>query len=163
MKASACMLAETQIAALRTALAGRLTALCFGAGVDSTAMLVALRAAGLRPDVITMANADGERRVTVRHVDTMNLVLLSWAWPPITMCKKVPLASSGYTDLYDNCWSNETLPSLAFGMSSCSLKWKAGPQDLYLKGAKRGPQAKPPHPLWLAAQAGGERIVKLIG
>jgi 3'-phosphoadenosine 5'-phosphosulfate sulfotransferase (PAPS reductase)/FAD synthetase len=50
--------------ALRRALVGRLVAVSFGAGVDSTAMLVALRAAGIRPDVITFADTGGERPET---------------------------------------------------------------------------------------------------
>ena len=45
-----------QIAILRKALLGRLIAVSFGAGVDSTAMLVALRLAGIVPHVITFAD-----------------------------------------------------------------------------------------------------------
>lgn len=41
---------------LRGALAGRFLAHRFGSGVDSTAMLVALCASELRPDVITFAD-----------------------------------------------------------------------------------------------------------
>lgn len=41
---------------LRMALSGRLLAACFGAGVDSTGMLVALKLADLRPDIITFAD-----------------------------------------------------------------------------------------------------------
>ncbi len=73
------------------------------------------------------------------------------------------MASTGYSDLYGNCLKNETLPSLAFGMKSCSLKWKTGPQDVLLKGARSGPNARPPHPVWLRAQELGQTIVKLIG
>jgi hypothetical protein len=68
-----------------------------------------------------------------------------------------------YTDLYGNCLKNETLPSLAFGLKSCSIKWKQDPQDQFIKGAKRGPNKRDPHPVWLDAQATGQRIVKLIG
>ena len=149
--------------ALRLALAGRLIAVCFGAGVDSTAMLALLRAAGLRPHVITFADTGGERPQTLEHVDRMNAVLREWGWPEIAICRKVTLPGTAYVDLYGNCWANETLPSLAFGMKSCSIKWKAQPQDQYLKGATRGPGARPPHPVWLQAQASGQRIVKLIG
>ncbi|MBA1305936.1 hypothetical protein [Stutzerimonas stutzeri] len=152
-----------QVAALRAALDGQLLALCFGSGVDSTAMIVALRAAGLRPDIITFADTGGEKPETLRHVDAMNRVLATWDWPLIDVCKKVPMASTGYTDLYGNCFKNETLPSLAFGMKSCSIKWKQDPQDQFIKGAKRGPNARAPHPIWLEAQDTGRRIVKLIG
>jgi len=71
--------------------------------------------------------------------------------------------STAYADLYGNCMTNETLPSLAFGLKSCSVKWKQVPQDQFLKGARRGPNARPPHPVWIDAQRRGQRIVKLIG
>lgn len=149
--------------ALRRALAGRLIVLCFGSGVDSTAMIVALRAANLRPDVITFADTGGEKPETIAHIGAMNVILRTWGWPEIDVCRKVPLATTGYTDLYGNCLKNETLPSLAFGMKSCSIKWKQDPQDHFIKGAKRGPNARPAHPLWMKAQETGQRIVKLIG
>lgn len=38
-----------------------------------------------------------------------------------------PIAT--YDSLYGNCWHNETLPGLAFGRKSCSIKWKREPQD----------------------------------
>lgn len=157
------ILSAAQVTALRTALAGRLIALSFGAGVDSTAMLVALHLAGIRPDVITFADTGGEKPETLAHVERINLVLASWGWPLISVCRKVPMATTGYVDLYGNCIANETLPSLAFGMKSCSIKWKQVPQDHFIKGAKRGPNACAPHPIWTEYQTTGQRIVKLIG
>lgn len=157
------ILTAKQRAALRAALVGRLVAVCFGAGVDSTAMLVALRAAGIRPQVITFANTGGEKPDSLLHLDRMNEVLRAWGWPLVDVCRKVPLASTGYVDLFGNCMKNETLPSLAFGLKSCSIKWKGQVQDQFLKGARSGPSARPPHPLWLEAQRSGQRIVKLIG
>ena len=141
----------------------RLLAVCFGAGVDSTAMLIALFLAGIKPHVITFADVGGEKPETIAHVDRMNAVLASWGWPPISTCRKVPLATTGYTDLFGNCLANETLPSLAFGMKSCSIKWKQKPQDQFLKGARSGPNAAPPHPIWQEAERTGQRILKLIG
>ena len=152
-----------QIAILRKALLGRLIAVSFGAGVDSTAMLVALKLAGIVPHVITFADTGNEKPPTLAHVDKMNRILQEWGWPPIKICKKVTLASTGYTDLFGNCMKNETLPSLAFGMKSCSIKWKQVPQDQYLMGVTKGPNKCPPHPLWIEAQEHGEKIVKLIG
>lgn len=157
------VLGRRQIAALRKALSGRLIAVSFGAGVDSTAMLVALKLAGIVPHIITFADTGCEKPPTLAHVDAMNEVLRAWGWPPITICKKVPLARTGYTDLFGNCIKNETLPSLAFGMKSCSIKWKQVPQDQYIMGVTRGPNKRPPHPVWIEAQERGDRIVKLIG
>lgn len=157
------LLSPTQIEALRDLYIGRLVVVCFGAGVDSTAMLVALRVAGIRPDVITFADTGGEKPETLAHVNVMNRVVMAWGWPAIDVCRKVPMAATGYLDLYGNCIKNETLPSLAFGMKSCSIKWKQGPQDQFLKGAMRGPNARPPHPLWERSRHDGHRILKLIG
>lgn len=157
------VLTNGQIDVLRAALTGRKLAACFGAGVDSTAMLVALHAAGLRPDVITFADTNGEKRATMVHLARMAEVLRRWHWPAIDVCAKKMLPSTPYSDLYGNCMANETLPSLAFGLKSCSVKFKGLVQDQFLKGAIKGPNARPAHPLWLDAQARGERIVKLIG
>lgn len=148
---------------LRHALEGRLLAVCFGAGVDSTAMLVALHLAGITPDVITFADVGAEKPETLVHLDRVNAVLARWGWPPIAICRHVPLATTGYGDLYGNCIVNETLPSLAFGMKSCSIKWKQAPQDRFLKGTRSGPNASMPHPVWIEAQRSGQRITKLIG
>lgn len=148
---------------LASLLKGRLLAVCFGSGVDSTAMLVALHLAGARPHVITFADTGAEKPETMAHLDRTNTVLDAWCWDPIVVCRKVPLASTGYDDLYGNCIANETLPSLAFGRKSCSIKWKQKPQDQAIKGARSGPNAAPPHPIWIEAQRTGQRIVKLIG
>jgi len=62
-----------------------------------------------------------EKPPTLDHVDRMNQVLAEWGWDPITTVRKQTLPDTGYSDLYGNCMVNETLPSLAFGMKSCSL------------------------------------------
>lgn len=157
------ILTAEQIASLRHALLGRLQVVCFGAGLDSSAMLVALHEADLKPDVITFANTGGEKKATMLHLDRMNKVLASWGWPQIDVCVKKTLPTTPYDDLYGNCISNETLPSLAFGLKSCSIKYKQGPQDSFLIGVKSGPFKHPPHPLWDRATAEGVRIVKMIG
>lgn len=161
--AIAKLLSGEKIAALQAALTGKPIAFCFGAGVDSTAMLLALRAAGLKPDVITFADTGGEKPETYAHVDKINTVLKSWGWPTVAVCTKKTKAETGYSTLEGNCVENQTLPSLAFGMKSCSIKWKQGPQDQFLMGAKSGPNQREPHPLWVKTQAAGTRIVKLIG
>ena len=158
-----CLINTCQRGTLRAALLGKLIVVCFGAGVDSTAMLLALRAAGLRPDAITFADTGGEKPETLVHIERMQKILHAWDWPPIELCRVRTQPQTPYTDLYGNCWTNETLPSLAFGMKSCSIRWKHVPQDQHLMGVTRGPNRRPPHPLWLRSRAQGQRIVKLIG
>lgn len=157
------VLSDEQVAMLRTALDGRLRVGCFGSGVDSTAMLVALREASIRPHVLTFADTGAEKPETLRHVERMNEVLAQWEWPLIETVRKVPLAATGYSTLIGECLKNQTLPSLAFGSKTCSQKWKVEPQDQFLKGVKSGPNARAPHPLWLQARESQQRIVKLIG
>ncbi len=115
------LLTRQQRRLLRTALGGRLLAVCYGAGVDSTALLLALKLADLTPGIITFADLVAEKPETMAHLDRMQSILARWGWPPITICRKRTLPETGYDDLYGNCIANETLPSLAFGMRSCSL------------------------------------------
>lgn len=136
---------------------------CFGAGVDSTALLVGLKDHSLRPDLITFADTGAEKPDTYHHARLIDSYLKSWGFPPVTWCKKVTTDRVDYEDLEGNCVDNETLPSLAFGMKSCSIKWKQVPQDYVLRGCKSGPNACAPHPLWLIAQARGIKPIKLIG
>lgn len=157
------VLTAAQRQALRALLLGRLVVVCFGAGVDSTAMLVALRDAGITPDLITFANVGGEKPDTMAHLAAINDVISQWGWGEVAECRKVTLASTPYDDLFGNCEANETLPSLAFGAKGCSVKWKAVPQDQYIMGVTKGPNARPPHWTWERAQVTGQRIVKLIG
>lgn len=157
------ILSQEQIDALRAKLAGRKINLCFGGGVDSTAMMVALKAAGITPDVITFADTGGEKPETLAHVHRMQPVMAMWGWPQVSIVRKVTKVTTPYTTLEGNCTENETLPSLAFGMKSCSIKWKQGPQDDFLMGVSKGPNKKAAHPLWKETQRAGIRIVKLIG
>lgn len=136
---------------------------CYGGGVDSTAMLVALKRQGIRPDLITFADVGAEKPETYETVEIMSAWCESVGFPTITTCRKITTDQVTYEDLTGNCLVNETLPSLAFGMKSCSIKWKQDPQDYAVKGCKRGPNKCDPHPLWIDAQARGVKPVKLIG
>src|SRR4051812_33920969 len=108
-------LSGKQILRLRHVLRGRKLVACFGGGVDSTAMLVALKLAGIRPDVITFADMRAEKRLTYRHIRRTQRVLADWGFPPITVVRHHTLEKTGYTDLEGECLQNQTLPALAFG------------------------------------------------
>ncbi|MBW2690666.1 MAG: hypothetical protein JRC99_12130 [Deltaproteobacteria bacterium] len=136
---------------------------CYGGGVDSTAMLIAMRDAGIVPDLITFADVGGEKPDTYHYVRSMDSWLVKNGFPKVTWCKKITTDRVEYSDLEGNCVDNETLPSLAFGMKSCSIKWKAGPQDYHVKGCKSGPNKCDPHPIWIESRETGIKPVKLIG
>ena len=118
--------------------AGRPFCVSYGAGVDSTAMLIHLarmydggRRPEFRPDLITFADTGNEKRGTYAYLPVMNAFLKRNGFPQVeTVVYRPKRTKNGmYTTLEENCLVNRTLPSLAFGYKKCSLKWKRGPQD----------------------------------
>jgi len=104
----------------------------FGGGVDSTAMLVEMKNRGIRPDLILFADTGAEKPETYRHVMRFSEWLTANDFPAVTTVSYDPPIAP-YDDLEGNCTMNETLPSLAFGRKSCSLKWKVTPQHKFLE------------------------------
>lgn len=153
--------------------AGHAIQVCFGAGVDSTAMLIALKDAGITPELILFADTGGEKPETYDHAHAMDEYLVSWGFPTVTWVKQNTTAKMGYNDLAGKCLDNETLPSLAFGGKSCSIWSKQNPQDNFIKGVNAEYVGKElpahlancnaVHPLWTRSQETGRKIIKLIG
>lgn len=107
----------------------------YGGGVDSTAMLVGLHQRGIRPDLIIFAEVGNEWPETYWYLDeVLPGWLMSVNFPPLVRVTYVPrrFKHGPYSDLLGNCVQNKTLPSLAFGRKSCSLKWKVAPMDRYV-------------------------------
>lgn len=103
-------------------------AVCCGVGVDSVAMLVRMEQLGIRPDLITFADTGGEKPETYLYVPILQEWLREVDFPQLQVCV-YPAPRSPYSTLFGNCTTNETLPSLAFGRKSCSLKWKRDAQE----------------------------------
>lgn len=101
----------------------------YGGGVNSTAMLVGMRERGIRPDLIIFADTGGERPETYKHVVFMRV----WALREMGV-HLVTVRASQRTDrtLEENCLRRDTLPAIAFGWKTCSIRWKAEPSDQYL-------------------------------
>lgn len=76
--------------------------------------------------------------LTTAAAERLRSALATWDWPHIEVCRATPKPTTPYTDLYGNCVANETLPSLAFGMKSCSIKWKQVPLELRKPQTTRG-------------------------
>lgn len=104
----------------------------YGAGVDSTAMLVAMHRRGIRPDLILFADTGGEKPETYAYLRTIDAWLASVGFPPVTVVRYQPKRAK-YKTLEGKCLANQTLPSLAFGKHSCSLVFKVEPQTRYLQ------------------------------
>lgn len=103
----------------------------YGLGVDSTGLLVGLHQQGLRPAAILFADTGSEKEETYAYLATINTWLRRVGFPEVTVVRYRPrrFKWNQYETLEGNCISNRTLPSLAFGKKSCSLKWKGAPLD----------------------------------
>lgn len=133
-----------------------------GMGVDSVAMLVGMHQRGMRPDLIIFADTGGEKPETYAYQAVLDGWLATVGFPAVTVVRR-PVGPAGYRTLEENCLRNETLPSLAFNLKGCSLKWKADAMDAWILGIKRGPNKRAPWPLMAEAMALGVKAVKCIG
>lgn len=102
-----------------------------GGGVNSTAMLVGMRERDMRPDLITIADTGGEKPETYQHVSDLDEWLRAVGFPAVTWVKKRS-PHVGDRSLEEECLRRETMPSRAFGLSSCAHRWKIEPQLSYL-------------------------------
>lgn len=135
--------------------------IAYGLGVDSTAMLVELVRLSRtdeywKPKLILFADTGNEKTETYAYLPVMQAYLKANGFPPVVVVKNVVKDFKNwppYHSLGENCLTNGTLPSEAFGFGSCSLKWKGAPQERYTK-------------TWapaLACWASGQPVRKMIG
>jgi hypothetical protein len=129
-------------------------AVCWGAGWDSTAMLIEMERRGIRPDVITFADVGAEKPGTYDFIPVFSQWLRDHSFPAPLICEYKPQekTTARYREavikvadengialtaiqlqrlsrIYGNMVANETLPGIAFGMKSCSIKWKVEAQE----------------------------------
>jgi hypothetical protein len=128
----------------------------YGLGVDSTAGIIGDWKIGRRPDAILFADVGSEKPETYAYLPIFQQWLASVGFPPVTVVRyqvKNYKHWPPYSTIGENCLTNGTLPSLAFGFKSCSQKWKIGPQDRWTAA-------------WPPAQeswAAGMKVRKAIG
>lgn len=127
----------------------------WGAGTDSTAMLIELIESGERVDQVLFADVGDEAPRTYDFIPIFTKWLEDRGVPVAIVRYEVGNYKNWpkYGTLAENCITNATLPSLAFGFGSCSKKWKIAPQDQWTSK-------------WDKAQAiwnAGGKVIKLIG
>lgn len=131
----------------------------YGMGTDSTAMLVLLVEQykhgdkNARPDKIVFSDTGSESPHTYAYVEKIQAYLKANDFPPVTIIGKKFRKGLKDTSLHESCERLGTMPSLAYGGKSCSLKWKAAEMDM-------------DHGQWdqaLEAKAVGLPLTKLIG
>lgn len=124
----------------------------YGLGVDSTAMLVEFAWRKIRPDLILFADTGGEKPETYEYLSVIRPFLAGVGFPDVIVVRYRPRRAAYHT-LEGQCLHTGTLPSLAYGGKSCSVKYKKTPQDKYV--ANWGPARR----CW----ARGGKVLKAIG
>lgn len=132
----------------------RTIAVCWGGGWDSTAMLIRMLKLGIIPALITMADVGAEKQGTYDFIPIFSQYVVDHGGPRPVICSYEPMekTSARYREavldvadrlgvkltgeqvqrlsrIYGNMVANETLPGIAFGMKSCSIKWKVEAQE----------------------------------
>lgn len=128
----------------------------YGMGVDSTAALIELSRRAVLPDAILFADTGNEKDETYAYLPIIQSWLREKGFPPVTVVRYEPKKFKNYppySTLGENCLTNGTLPSLAFGFKSCSIKWKIAPQNSWTNK----------WPMAVNAWRYGMRVKKLIG
>jgi 3'-phosphoadenosine 5'-phosphosulfate sulfotransferase (PAPS reductase)/FAD synthetase len=125
---------------------------CYGGGTDSTAMLIEMVNNNERIDLITFADTGAELPHTYDMVIYMHRWLMKKGYPGINVVKYSTRAGDEET-LEESVIKNLTVPSLAFGWHTCSIRFKITPQVRFAKTL----------PLFQEAWASGMRVVRCIG
>lgn len=117
-------------------------------------MLIEMVRRGIRPAIITFADVGAEKPGTYDFIPVFTQYLRDHDFPEPTICAYEPqeLTTARYREavlavakrlgfvltvqqvvrlsrIYGNMVANETLPGIAFGMKSCSIKWKVEAQE----------------------------------
>jgi hypothetical protein len=95
----------------------------YGLGVDSTALLIEFSRRAIRPDLILFADTGGEKPETYAYLGVIQPFLARVGFPPVITVRYRPKRAP-YSTLEGQCLHTKTLPSLAYGGKSCSLKYK---------------------------------------
>src|SRR5580765_5479567 len=103
----------------------------YGLGVNSTAMLIEFARRDIRPDLILFADTGGEKPETYRYMSVIRPFLQRVGFPDVVTVRYQPKRAVYHT-LEGQCLHTGTLPSLAYGGKSCSLKYKRAPQDKFI-------------------------------
>jgi len=105
------------------------TVVSYGAGTNSTAMLVEMVLRGLPVDAVVFADTGGERPETYAHARAFSAWLVARGYPAITVVHNDGM----YQTLEAECLARHSLPSIAYGFGSCSDKYKRRPFTKWLK------------------------------
>jgi hypothetical protein len=107
--------------------------LSYGGGTNSAAILAGLLERGERPDLIVFADTGSEWPHTYAHIKEVSEWCAKVGFPGITVIKGGQPQMIKDGSLGAECLRLGVLPSKAYGMGGCSLKWKVEPQRKFLR------------------------------
>lgn len=110
----------------------RATVVGYGAGVDSTAMLIALTKRGVKIDFIIFSDTGGEKPETYAFIPLFSKWLVKNGQPEITIVRYRREDGEEET-LEQEMLRRKVLPPIAYGFKSCSEKYKIRPLNRWLK------------------------------
>lgn len=91
-------------------------------------MLIEMVKRGEKVDLITFADTGGERPETYKYMEIFSRWLQDRGYPEIVIVRKGGIAET----LEQNCLRMKMLPPIAYGYKTCSLKYKAQPQEKFV-------------------------------
>lgn len=124
--------------------------LAYGAGLNSTALIVGMVERGEQADAVVFADTGGELPETYRYLTIMDDYLAANGWPAIVTVRR---AHNDGETLEANCLRYGKLPSIAYGFKTCSTEYKKRPSERWARA----------WPMAINAWARGEKVIKLLG
>ena len=124
----------------------------YGAGTNSTAMLIGLYQHQVPVDLILFADPGGEQPHTYAYLEVMDRWLQTHGMPAITRVWYTDRDGNRLT-LEQECLRSGILPSIAYGRKSCSLKHKVFPQERFCNH----------FPSCLDVWGSGGKVIQLVG
>lgn len=123
----------------------------YGGGVNTIAGIIKATKIGIKFQYIVMADPGKENPLTYEYIDYFNKWLITHDQPTVTIVKQKNFKGE-FVGLYQNCINEEMLPSIVYGHKSCSLKYKAAPQDVFCNN----------EPLIRECWGNGGRVIKYM-
>lgn len=124
----------------------------YGAGINSTAMLVGMVSRGEHLDCVVFSDTGGEKPETYEFLRTFSKWLLKNAGVPVTRVQRQNRYGTTIT-LESELHRTRDLPSIVFGGKTCSDKFKIQPFQKFMNHYEPA----------LGAWASGEKVTKLVG
>jgi len=138
---------------MATDITGRYLAVAYGAGTNSTALLIEFVRLGIRPGLILFSDTLGERPETYAFLRTFSAWLQSKGFPEIITVRKGHRKGFPDEGLEQNCLRKNMLPSIAYGFKTCSEKFKTRAQEKFIHHYSET----------RAVLKSGQKLLKVIG